>query len=484
MSRLPETGVRRRKVIDLRPDASPAGNSIDALVVEDLLRRVDVLERHAPARRDGALTSRIVEQLEDDLGRVRNDLVLLDCNGGTLVVEELLALLAAYGTREPDGLHGGSADAGAPVEASRFIALLHDAANALARHAGELRQGSRGSAVFSLVPMLNDTRACRELPLFASELLRAVGVELPSDDHLVQSAPDAVSASDGPGQLAPCRDRRLVAALRRCLDQADSSLIGPASGPYWREIDDGLGARLTAAEHRQQALQMILFASARVLSDALSEGRTTASPARRQVLLSLARWLDAARPTAPPETLCLDLLYEVAQLDADDVRVARLQARFALHRVVPALPPTRVVRRGARSNRAVSAVVKTRPVAWSAQSRQRIETARRLLREVDLDARGLQLVGAPLVGNRLRPIDAALSDVDCLAVAPALRAVRALGRRLEGLPLPGERIWMNRLIATLDLFLGCIQQSGEGSERLVRETGNSLERLVSELDKS
>lgn len=543
MSPLPEAG-NHRPASRLSVVPAPVADSLDALVLSDLVRCSAIFREHADERRGVDLAHADIVQLEDDLRRVRNNLVLLDCIGGVIVVEELLTLLAAH-------------RAGTTIDEMSFANFLPRAGEALSRYSRELQLRGADEIALSLVPLLNDSRASRGERVFSAALLHAVGV-----DELLRGAESDES------ELS-------VLVFESALVLIDT--LGPEG------VDESPARR-----------QIFL-----TLARWLATGEVPID------VEGMAGKGDGGALAVGSLTLCLELLYEVARLDPDDERASALQTRFTLPLVAPRPPVAsspadghapvmesdanvitavhvqlcrdisrlsdaleqpdgcadgrrlqlareqlggteRVasllgaheVRTGIRrclgvlddalaelaSESSLSAprrrtVVQSldplrRATFWmqalprsvdeaneprsdllgdselNEQERQAdghegrwsgVEAARCMLREVERDLSGLHLVGSSPVDDRWQQIEQALRCTDLPDVVPALQTLRVLGAPVRVAPSSAQRALSSRLIATLDLYLGCIQQTGPNRQNLVRDAEKSLERLGRQL---
>ena len=106
------------------------------------------------------------QSLCDDLARFRNTLVLLDKHAAVFVAEELLALLLA----DRQGQLVGQ------VELARVLLL---ATVQLSEHVAMLQLDPTVDSALPLLPLVNDSRACRGESLLSDMLVLAAGIELP-----------------------------------------------------------------------------------------------------------------------------------------------------------------------------------------------------------------------------------------------------------------------------------------------------------------
>ena len=136
----------------------------------------DTFELHVKNYLNSAIDSNR-DVLKEDLQRFRNTLVLLDKAAAVYVAEELLQLL--------------DADANGTIENRTELArVLLNAADELSGHVAKLQQDSSLDNALSMLPLVNDSRACREEELLSDNLVLAAGIKLPeplyasvSDEH-------------------------------------------------------------------------------------------------------------------------------------------------------------------------------------------------------------------------------------------------------------------------------------------------------------
>jgi len=483
-------------------------------------------------------------QLEDDIRRVRNDLVLLDCIGGVIVVEELLTLLAAH-------------RAGTTIDEMSFADFLPRAGEALSHYSRELQRRGADEVALSLVPLLNDSRATRGERVFSATLLHAAGI----DELLREAASDepelsvlmcesALVLNDtlGPEGVAesPAR-RQIFLSLARWLDTGEVSI--DVEGTTGKE-DGGASAvesltlclellyevaRLDPDDERASALQkrfaLPLVAPSPPVASRPADGHAPVTESDANVITAvhvqlcrdISRLIDAlVQPEGCADRRRLQLAREqlggtervASLLGAHEVRtgirrclgvlddaLAELGTESSLsasrrRTVVRSLDP---LRRATFWMQALPRSVDEANEQWgdllgngglSEQERQAdghegrwsgVEAARRLLREVERDLSGLQLVGSSPVDDRWQQIEQALRCTDLPDVVPALRTLRVLGAPVRAAPSSAQRALSSKLIATLDLFLGCIQQTGPNRQSLVRDAEKSLERLAGQL---
>ena len=134
---------------------------------EDFASHVQVSfpQRSAQQSNKLKLASDRCNVLIEDLQRIRNTLVLLDKVAVVYVVEELLKLLDAY----TDSLIS---------DHSALSRVLSRAAGELSAHVERLCVDSSIDSALSLLPLVNDCRACRGESLLSDTLLMAAGIQM------------------------------------------------------------------------------------------------------------------------------------------------------------------------------------------------------------------------------------------------------------------------------------------------------------------
>ena len=369
-------------------DASvPAGKpapDFSALALEHLEQRCDAFRQHVREHLERPLVKAPLAELTDDLHRFRNTLVLLERTGAVFVAEELLALLAARG-------------AGTLEDEDEFARVMVAAGERLGDHVARLALGARGQiggagpgpdgsrvggggpggdplgesglqtggeGALALLPLVNDSRACRDAPLLSEALILAAGIVVPTgpddDEH---DRPEAVHGDAGSDERIGGDDDAAfgIAAGRATRERflqavrSQRPTLLPALRDWFRAVPGAAPAAATAdvlvavdAIARvcdAPALDHLAptFASAAVLAAAVRDGIVADGTAPRRLFAQLERWLHAVAdadgrsvPT-PPAQLQRNLLYYVALVEPVAPNVVALHRRFGLSRIRPAL---------------------------------------------------------------------------------------------------------------------------------------------------
>ncbi len=271
------------------------------------------------------------QQLCDDLKRFRNTLVLLDKSAVVYVVEELLALLEA-------DEQGQSAD---EQELARVLLL---ASEQLTDHVTLLQGDITIDSALPLLPLVNDSRACRNEALLSDVLVLAAGIELP----------EAVSNAGGLPQSDEQLGSGWPSQRQAWIDCASAAHAGLAQRllDWWKNADDSelRGHKLRLVAHEIDALAdfcesrhhlgvlLPLFQAASLVARATGDGQLTDGPALRSLYAQLERGLhrSAAVKEAEdllPGDLLRNFLYYVAQIESEDPAAIALRRRFRLDRI-------------------------------------------------------------------------------------------------------------------------------------------------------
>ena len=324
-----ETGAPERSA-----DTDPARPAPDfsVLALQHLGQRCDAFRQHVREFLERPAADAALGLLDDDLKRLRNTLVLLERPGVVFVAEELLALLAARTAGDID-------------DEGEFARVLVAAGERLGDHVARLERG--GAAVdehgaLALLPLVNDSRACRDAELLSEAVVAAAGIELPV---ALERGPDDGQPGDDAARatfVARARARR-ASLMPALLDwfQAAPGEVPALSTDIVIDAFDELAALCIAPTLAHLAPTLD---AAVVLGEAIVAGQVADGTAPRRLLGQLERWLhgvgevsgDLAREVpAPPEGLQRNLLYYVALAEPTMPRARTLHERFALGRVRP-----------------------------------------------------------------------------------------------------------------------------------------------------
>lgn len=314
-----ETGTPQR-LAGTRP-TRPAPD-FSALALQHLGQRCDAFRQHVREHLERPGADAPLERLDDDLRRFRNTLVLLERTGAVFVAEELLELLARRTAGEIDD----------EDEFARVLVAagerLGDHVARLERNAGDDRDGALG-----LLPLVNDSRACRDAPLLSEAIVAAAGIELPAAD--ARAPDDAPARETFLGRVRECRSALMAGLLDwfRTTPGEASGTLGPVIEAF--EELSALAA-VPSLAHVAPTLD-----AAAVLAGAIAGGEVADGTAPRRLFGQLERWLQSVADTPerlaepPPEELQRNVLYYVALVAPATPRAAALHERFGLERVRP-----------------------------------------------------------------------------------------------------------------------------------------------------
>ncbi len=258
------------------------------------------------------------KQLDEDLHRFRNTLVLLEKGAAVYVAEELIALLKA----DAQGLltdHG---------ELTRVLML---AADQLSAHVALLQKNGDLDNALPLLPLVNDSRACRDESLLSDALVLAAGIELPV-------SPTAAEQHD-----------QWILQRREWVSQATQVHMSFArSLLHWWRVGEPNGAlalvtqldELVSFCSQRACLSSLvpLFQSASLVASAIAEQALSDGPALRSLFAQLERHIHrSARieyiDDLLPGDLLRNYLYYVAQIESDGPTALGLRRQFRLDRV-------------------------------------------------------------------------------------------------------------------------------------------------------
>ncbi|NND91493.1 MAG: response regulator [Granulosicoccus sp.] len=362
------------------------------------------------------------ERLCNDLLRFRNTLVLLDKSGAVFVTEELLALLAA----DNDD---------APVDQNELARVLLLAADQLSNHVALLQRDGTVDSALPLLPLVNDSRACRHETLLSDALVLAAGIDLPHS-HLsnpMGQGSDSDEAMRWATQRLAWIDRAtasrtvLARKLLRWWGNPDRQELRNDS---LESIAQELMSLATFCEsHDYLDVLVPLYQAASLIAQAIVDDELSDGPALRSLFAQLERNLHRCVQAESPEDLVpgdllRNYLYYVAQIEADNAAANELRRRFRLDRVrqasrVNEITSTPTIGVGYHLSRAIrgSIAVETESLrAWLDQAHeQHAEAQPKLIR---LRVRLAQLepvlamMGAPEALTCLQSINLDLARLD------------------------------------------------------------------------
>lgn len=257
-------------------------------------------------------------QLLEYLKRFRNTLVLIEKIAAVYVVEELLTLMQADA-------------AGGIANRSELARVLATAAEQLCDYVATLQQDTSVDSALPLLPLVNDSRACREESLISDTLVLAAGIELP--------VPMQAGLADGiwTGQ----RQSWVEFASSHHSAYARALLGWWRSGEY-ESIRPLVRVLKQFAEFCEQYdyLQVIqpLFQSAAIVGKAIEERELDDGPALRSMYAQLERNIHRCSLVATPDDLLpgdllRNFLYYVAQTDSSSRTSLELRRQFRLDRI-------------------------------------------------------------------------------------------------------------------------------------------------------
>lgn len=257
-------------------------------------------------------------QLRDDLQRFRNTLVLLEKGAAVYVAEELIELL------DSDAVGNLS-------NQNELARVLVQAADQLSGHVALLQQDGNLDSALALLPLVNDSRACREESLLSEMVVLAAGIDIPQ----------AKTASVIDQAWQHHRD-----AWVACTSAGHAKFAQKLLG-WWRAEDlksaQALSALLLEFEQfcqRHVYLDVLvpLFQSASLVAEAVASKELSDGPALRSLYAQLERTIHRSALIASPEDLLpADLLrnylYYVAQIESTSRVAIELRRRFRLDRI-------------------------------------------------------------------------------------------------------------------------------------------------------
>ncbi len=362
------------------------------------------------------------QTLCDDLARFRNTLVLLDKNAAVFVAEELLALLQAD-------------QQGQLVSQAELVRVLLLAADQLSEHVALLQQDPTVDSALPLLPLVNDSRACRGESLLSDMLVLAAGIELPEARIAAWGANAIGSESDREWARQrqawiECASSAHPALAQRLLswwagDSNDAQRL-QSLNPVCAELDELADF---CQSHNFMETLLPLFQASSLVARAIGNGELTDGPALRSLYAQLERSVHrCTRVVTPDDLLPGDLLrnylYYLAQIESADPIAIRLRRRFRLDRIRQAArvndtQDTPTIGVGYHLSRAIRNSISAESEslrAWlEKESRDKPEDRPRLIRlRVRLQQLEpvLTLMGAPDALACLRRVNSDLSILD------------------------------------------------------------------------
>ena len=259
-----------------------------------------------------------LQQIVDDLFRMRNTFVILEKPASEYVVSELLTLL--------DTWHGDR-----PVITDDQAKALDSAVAALDGHLGLMRDDMNKDDALDLVPLVNDCRACRAETLISDVLMLAAGIQ----GQKVHNVAETESSWLEQRQLwldHVTAQHSVFAEQMSCWQGevgADSAVL------LVSELDR---LALFSAQYEHLASMQPLFQSASLLVRAVSREQLKYGAAIKSLLAQLVTTVNAGTLAETPADLVpgdllRNCLYYVAQIDSESTLALTLRRRFRLDRV-------------------------------------------------------------------------------------------------------------------------------------------------------
>ena len=259
-----------------------------------------------------------LQQIIDDLFRIRNTFVILEKPASEYVVSELLTLL--------EMLHSDRA-----VISDDQAKTLDSAVVALERHLALMQEDVNKDDALDLVPLVNDCRACREETLISDVLMLAAGVQ----EQKIHNAAETESSWLEQRQLLLDH----AVAQRSVFTEQMSGWqgeVGADSAVLLVSELDRLA--MYSAQYKHLASMEPLFQSASLMVHAVSREQLKYSAAIKSLLAQLQTTINAgALAQTPadlvPGDLLRNCLYYVAQIDSESTLALTLRRRYRLDRV-------------------------------------------------------------------------------------------------------------------------------------------------------
>ena len=259
-----------------------------------------------------------LQQIIDDLFRMRNTFVILEKPASEYAVSELLTLL--------DTWHGNRA-----VITDDQAKVLDSAVAALNSHLALMREDMNKDDALDLIPLVNDCRACRAETLISDVLMLAAGIQSQKVHDMAET------------ESSWLEQRQLwldhVAAQRSVFVEQISCWqgeVGADSAVLLVSELDRLA--MYSAQYKHLASMQPLFQSASLIVHAVSREQLKYGAAIRSLLTQLETTVNAgALAETPadlvPGDLLRNCLYYVAQIDSESTLALTLRRRYRLDRV-------------------------------------------------------------------------------------------------------------------------------------------------------
>lgn len=257
-------------------------------------------------------------QLVEYLKRFRNTLVLIDKIAAVYVVEELLTLMQTDAS-------------GRIANRSELARVLATAAEQLCEYVATLQQDTRVDSALPLLPLVNDSRACREETLLSDAVVLAAGIELPAAKQASLSDSDWINERQRWVEFASSHHSSYARALLGWWRSGEFEAIRPLVRVL------GQFAKM-CNEHSYLEVIAPLFQSATIVARAIEERELDDGPALRSMFAQLERNVHRCSLVATPDDLLpgdllRNYLYYVAQTESSSRSALDLRRQFRLDRI-------------------------------------------------------------------------------------------------------------------------------------------------------
>ncbi|MFK7893296.1 MAG: response regulator [Granulosicoccus sp.] len=352
--------------------------------------------------------------LVEYLKRFRNSLVLIEKTAAVYVVEELLTLMQ-FDAR------------GKIANRSELARVLALAAEQLCDYVATIQQDTRVNSALPLLPLVNDSRACREENLLSDALVLAAGIDIPVAQKATESEMEWETQRQSWVDFASSHHSAYARALLGWWRSGDFEAILP--------LVRVLG-QFAGFSKNNNFLEVLspLFQSAAIVAKAVEERELEDGPALRSMFALLERHIHKCASVEQPDDLLpgdllRNYLYYVAQTDSSSQAAMDLRRQFRLDRIrevalVNQMSMTPTIGVGYHLATAIRAGIanETAPLyTWLKQPSATIERSKILRLSVRLD--------------ELEPILNLMGEPQALA---CLRRANEQLHLLKGDPLAGE----------------------------------------------
>ena len=259
-----------------------------------------------------------VQRVHDDLARIRNLLVVLDKPSIAYVVEELMAV---YDPVRNIAITASKASA----------ATLVNAAPQIGDTIRLLQRNRDFDYALTLIPVINDCRACLDKPYISDTFLLATGIDLTVALGAAYKNNRWLKERQIWVELASSRRARLSQCLNSWISEENSD----TAQALIKAIEN-----LADSVRQHEYLQVLdhLFMSAAQTLAAISDGQIVSGPALELMFYQLERHVsDYEQVSTPadlvPRDLLRNFLFYAAQSNSESEAALQLRRRFRLDRV-------------------------------------------------------------------------------------------------------------------------------------------------------